>query len=161
MTRLEKKPMPKRFGALKQISSVAESTSAPPSPKKSGKFGAIKPEALQQGSSSLHPRCYAKCQGAVMDGVMWIHSPGCPYTVVLWRAHGFTASNWECPYGCQATALPSGWTHDYRCPFWNATGQTPIGLKAPLGKADDGASSGRSPVVSRSDSSKKATQARR
>lgn len=121
---------PKKFGKLK--ASVAASTPArQPQPKSSKAFGAIKPEAMQQGTSSLHARCPGKCEGAIMDGLMWIHSPGCPYTVVLWRAHGFTASDWKCPHGCQATALPSGWTHDYRCPFWNETGETPIGLKAP------------------------------
>lgn len=99
--------------------------------KSARKFGTLAESVKSQGTSSGHPSCYARCKGEVIAG-MWIHTRGCPYTVVLWRAHGFTLTDWECVYGCQATALSSGWTHDYRCPFWNATGETPIGLRAPM-----------------------------
>ena len=121
------------FGAIKV--QPPKRRAVAPAPKKQAQFGDLKPEARQQGHSVMHPNCYAKCKGQIVPGPMWIHSPGCPYTVVLWRAHGKTKADWSCAYQCEPQEIPSGWTHAHTCPFWNATGETPIGLRRPSGSA--------------------------
>jgi hypothetical protein len=128
-----KKPR-RTFGAL----------TAQPSPSKvaavaapTRTFGELAPEARQVGHSVMHPDCYAKCKGEIVAGPMWIHSPGCPYTVVLWDAHGKTKEDWPCAYGCEPQRFGSGWIHAQACPFWNATGKTPIGLKRPSEEAEE------------------------
>ena len=121
---------PREFGAITAQPSPSK-VAAVAAPKPTRTFGELAPEARQVGHSVMHPDCYAKCKGEIVAGPMWIHSPGCPYTVVLWKPHGKTEKDWLCPYGCPPQEIPSGWTHAHTCPFWNATGETPIGLKRP------------------------------
>ncbi len=85
-----------------------------------------------------------------MDGT-WIHSDGCPYRNVLWKHHGYTRKDWTCVYGCTPEETPSAYTHSYRCPFWDATGETPIGLGLTGAPKKVGVGAGRGPFVGRFD----------
>lgn len=76
--------------------------------------------------------CPENCPGEWKpDG--WIHSSWCQWASVLWKAHGVTVADWKCNYQCEPQEMPSGWTHDYRCPYWDRTGRTPFDATAPVG----------------------------
>jgi hypothetical protein len=137
---LPEKRFSKQPGTLhKPTSSVrsADSTEDRDSQTKNRKAGKL--VAVEVGISSAHPNCPAKCEGVYRDG-MWTHEVGCPYTVMLWFAHGFTASDWSCPYGCTPTHLSSGLTHHWQCTFWAQEGKkkTPFDGRPPKGTANSG-----------------------
>lgn len=122
-------PRSKKFGGIKRRGEIpAVSTTA----KK--KFGGVKEPVPRgvSGETGFVQSCPQNCPGEYVLG-MWIHSANCPWAAVLWEAHGKKAEDWNCPYQCEPTRLPSGWTHDYRCPFWDRTGRTPIDSLPPRG----------------------------
>jgi len=125
-------PKSKKFGGVKRLrrENIPAVTATPK------RFGNVKEPVLRgvTGMTGFVQSCPQNC-GGEYKFAMWIHSAECPWAAVLWSAHGKTRDDWNCPYHCEPTALPSGWTHDYRCPFWDRTGATPIDVLPP--KAHD------------------------
>lgn len=89
-------------------------------------FG-VKVREVPAGNVQTCPR---NCGGEYIEGT-WVHSKTCPWSSVLWKSHGKTAADWNCPYGCPVQELPSGWTHQPFCAFWDRTGRTPFDHNAP------------------------------
>lgn len=78
----------------------------------------------------LTPKC-RECAGRYLSG-RWRHEARCSLTVVLWKHDGHRISDWTspiyqcCPYKCEPLELPSAFTHDWRCPFWDDTEEVPF-----------------------------------
>lgn len=126
-------PRSRKFGAVKR--SRQESTPVvAATPKKFGGVKAPVPRGVT-GMTGFVQSCPENCGGEYKFG-MWIHSAECPWAATLWSAHGKTRDDWKCPYQCEPTTLPSGWTHDYRCPFWDRTGNTPVDVLPPKAHHD-------------------------
>lgn len=90
------------------------------------RVGGIKPGALRSAAppvvlpgSGKFGECPDRCAGAYKAG-QWVHAPRCRWTAILWRDHGNEATDWACPFGCEAVALASGWTHQHDCAYWAA-----------------------------------------
>jgi hypothetical protein len=131
-------PSGKKFGGVKKSRRQGETPAASATPSK--KIGGVKnvvPRG-QYGITGNMESCRENCPGEWVQG-MWIHSKECPWAVVIWKAHGKTLKDWHCPYDCDPTELPSGWTHPYTCPFWDETGTTPFDTPPP--KANNAAES--------------------
>lgn len=126
--------MPRKFGvkgnARKRAMGVKahHETSSPQVPSVSRSFGVKNP--VPRGGSKGIESCPTNCPGEWLEG-MWIHSSDCRWASMLWRSHGKTADDWQCPYECPPIELSSGWTHPYTCPFWDRTGRTPFDHNAP------------------------------
>lgn len=96
------------------------------------KVGGVKPEARGYGAvmSSQVQSCPTNCPGEYVQG-MWIHSKTCHWASVLWKHHGKTEQDWQCPFTCEPITLSMGWTHPFDCPFWDETGRTPFDYTKP------------------------------
>ena len=119
----------KKFGGVKRRGAIP--AVAIPAAKK---FGGVKEPVPRgvYGETGFVQSCPINCGGEYIQG-MWIHSADCQWAAVLWEAHGKKEKDWNCVYDCDPTRLPSGWTHDFRCPFWDRTGRTPIDTNPPRG----------------------------
>lgn len=49
---------------------------------------------------------------------MWIHDNDCNAMRCLWKAHGWKIKDWACPWGCSPMDMPSVFTHNWECTFW-------------------------------------------
>jgi hypothetical protein len=106
--------------------------SSPPKPMR--RFAGVKASVRGTNKSVRGVQsCPENCPGEYVEG-NWIHSKWCPWASVLWRSHGKTEKDWGCPYGCPPLALPSGWTHQHDCKFWDATGRTPFDHADPFNR---------------------------
>lgn len=119
----------KKIGGVKKTErrGADPAVSAPPSKKKIGGVTVVR----GFGTSRQMESCPEHCPGEYIEGGYWIHSSWCKWAAVLWNAHGFTRDDWKCPFNCEPQQLPSGWTHDWRCQFWERTGRTPFDHNAP------------------------------
>ena len=119
-----------RYGATRQEKDFAAEVQAPVTPrKKTGGVTAKHVERPGYGEEFLrraHKGCPAQCLGHRFADGRWIHDLGCPWVVVEWDMdHGRDGigatytGHWPCQYTCPPHRIAGGWTHDWRCPFWD------------------------------------------
>lgn len=123
----------RNFGVKRTSTRERENSSAGAVSSSNKKFGVKTPSIKEMwGTSNKMGSCPENCPGEYVLGV-WIHSKECRYASMLWRVHGKKKEDWNCPFECEPTELPHGWTHPWECPFWDWTGRTPIDHNAPKG----------------------------
>lgn len=125
----------KKVGGLRSsVRSQGPGAPRPVPPTTAAKtVGGLKPSTVKLVGTRLGHK-QTCCAGEYRD-IMWIHSPGCDETVALWKAHGKTAKDWSCRFGCTPTETPSAFVHHYQCEFWNAhPALTPFDKIIPVNK---------------------------
>lgn len=133
----------KKVGGLKRRVSKKKRAPAPPtraSKAEKDLAGKVQAPSKKVGGLKASPtpathRGAKKCDEC--DGFMyhgnWHHDSTCPRLAVMWKAAGFTRSDWRCVYDCEPTEFPGAFAHKWNCPFWNTTDETPF--DRPVGTA--------------------------
>ena len=101
-----------KVGKLK--ASVSRQAPSAAEPKK---VGGLK-ESAAGVNTSRGARSCTKCTGMVREG-NWVHTNGCPETVVQWKRYVPRGVAWPCPHRCTPVETPETITHHWTCPFWD------------------------------------------